>query len=747
MKTFERNQRITVAALAVALAWGGSADALAGVVSADLRNALQVQGGQDVVPVIITFADKVNPGQFRGKDRRGRRAELVQALRDKAGRTQGQVAALLQGRGGKQIRQLWLNNSLAAKVPAAMIPELEAMPGIESIRADAVVTSPVAPAGAGAVAEWNVNAIHAPDVWSLGFDGTGTVVANMDTGVDASHPDLAARWRGGANSWYDPNGEHAAPSDAQGHGTQTMGVMVGGTASGTAIGVAPGAQWIAVKIFNDAGQASLSNIHLGFQWLLDPDGNPATLDAPDVVNNSWGLQNSGGCNLEFNTDIQVLKAAGINVVFSGGNSGPSPLSSESPANNPEGFAVGALDSASNVASFSSQGPSACDGTFFPELSAPGVDIKTADLSFGGLPNYATVSGTSFAAPHVAGALALLAQAFPTVGVTELEAAVTAHAQDLGLVGPDSSYGYGLVDVVAAFNAIAATTPPASGNRPPAAVNDAYSVAAGSTLSTAAPGVLGNDSDPDGTPLTAVLATAPTGGSLTLNANGSFSYTPGPGTTSDTFAYQASDGVLQSNPATVSISVIANQAPVAANDAYSARVGSTLSVAAPGVLGNDSDPEGSPLSATLVSGTSGGTLTLNANGSLSYTPRLGTSADSFTYRVSDGALSSNTATVSIAVAAANKAPVARNDSAATSKDTAITINVIANDTDADGTIDPATVSVVSAPTRGGSVTPNGNGTVSYTPKLNFYGIESFGYTVKDNLGTVSNKATVTVTVRR
>ena len=114
------------------------------------------------------------------------------------------------------------------------------------------------------------------------------VVATLDTGVDLTHPDLAGAWRGGANSWYDPNGEHpTTPVDVNGHGTWTMGVMVGGDAGGSSIGIAPDAQWIAAKIFNDRGIATTVGIHLAFQWLLDPDGNPATADAPNVVNDSW----------------------------------------------------------------------------------------------------------------------------------------------------------------------------------------------------------------------------------------------------------------------------------------------------------------------------------------------------------------------------------------------------------------------------------------------------------------------------
>lgn len=747
MRKLESNYRLAAAVFAVLLAWGASTNAQASTVSANPHQTLQGRSANHLVPVIISFADRVNPALYVGKDRLERSAELIRALRDKSARTQAPAMALLQARGVQQARQIWATNSIATKVPASVLKELEALSGIESIRLDSVVSAPVTSPGSGSMTEWNIAAIHAPEVWDQGFDGSGVVVANMDTGVDASHPDLVSRWRGGSNSWYDPSGEHATPSDMLGHGTQTMGIMVGGSASGTAVGVAPGAQWIAVKIFNDAGQATLSGIHLGFQWLLDPDGDPATPDAPDVVNNSWGLQNSGGCSLEFNTDVQVLKAAGISVVFAGGNSGPAPLSSASPANNPESFAVGAVDSGFNVAGFSSQGPSACDGTFFPELTAPGVDIKTVDLSFGGLPNYVTVSGSSYSAPHVAGAFALLSQAFPAAGVAVLEAAMKDKAHDFGLDGPDSSYGYGVADVLAAYTAIAESPPDPTPNRAPVANGDSYSMQAGATLGIAAPGLLGNDSDPDGNPLNAVLVTPPAGGALTLNANGSFNYTPTAGTTADTFTYQVSDGVLSSNIATVSIDVISNQAPTVVNDSYSVQSGGTLNVSAPGVLGNDSDPEGTPLTAVLVGNAPGGTLTFNADGSFIYKPRLGTMTDSFIYRASDGLQSSSLAAVSIVVTAPNKVPVARNDSASTKMNTALAINVAANDSDADGSVDPASISIVTQPSRGGSVSVNSDGTVNYMPKLNFIGIESFAYNIKDNLGAVSNKASVTVVVRR
>ena len=147
------------------------------------------------------------------------------------------------------------------------------------------------------------------------------------------------------------------------------------------------------------------------------------------------------------------------MVFSAGNQGS--LGSESPANNPGSFAVGSIDSSLNVAASSSRGASACDGSFFPEVVAPGVSVRTADLTFGGVfpDSYASGSGTSFAAPHVAGTMALLRQANPDTSVAELEQALTGTAVDLGAAGADNESGYGLIDAVAANDLLASNPGP------------------------------------------------------------------------------------------------------------------------------------------------------------------------------------------------------------------------------------------------------------------------------------------------
>lgn len=216
-----------------------------------------------------------------------------------------------------------------------------------------------------------------------------------------------------------------------------------------------------------------------------------------------------------------------------------------------------------------------------------------------------------------------------------------------------------------------------------------------------------------------------------------------------FTYKASDGALESNRATVTISVTAvNDTPAAADDAYDVNQDSSITVSAPGVLSNDSDADSDPLTAVLVSDVSNGALALNADGSFDYAPFGGYSGpDSFSYQADDGSVTRNTAVVSInVIVAANEPLVANSDRAITSRNTPIDINVVANDTDVDGTIDPTTVVITTQALRGTAVS-NADGTVTYTPGLGFRRSDAFAYSVDDNDGATSNIATVRVRVVR
>jgi subtilisin family serine protease len=452
----------------------------AAVVAPQLQ--LDAVGQDEMVKAIVVLKSQADLTGVRGLARKNRPGAAARILRARAGLTQRSLRSLLKLRQAQglvsAIEPLWIVNAIAVTATPAVISELAAHQDVREIRPDVAVPAPQTSATATpAPAETNVARVNAPALWDLGYRGQGIVVANMDTGVDVTHPDLASRWRGGTNSWYDPNGEHpTTPTDVSGHGTWTMGVMVGGDAGGSSVGVAPDATWIAVKIFNDRGTATSTGIHQGFQWLLDPDGNPATADAPDVVNNSWAMSASG-CVLDFQPDLASLRTAGILPVFAAGNYGPLSGTSSSPANNPEAFAVGATDDADVLYPYSSRGPSACGQPVYPQLVAPGVGIHTTDLY--GL--YADPTGTSVAAPHVAGALALLLQAFPGLSADRQAAALESSAADLGAAGADNNYGDGRLDALAAYQWLA-TTPDFTSSVSPSSASTAAGGAVSYTIS-------------------------------------------------------------------------------------------------------------------------------------------------------------------------------------------------------------------------------------------------------------------------
>ncbi|MDH3281769.1 MAG: S8 family serine peptidase [Gammaproteobacteria bacterium] len=214
------------------------------------------------------------------------------------------------------------------------------------------------------------------------------------------------------------------------------------------MGVAPGARYISCKAFNAGGSGSSTDILQCMQWFTDPDGNPGTADYPDVVNNSWSSGSS--CNTTFTGGVQAWRALGIFPAFANGNLGPGVGSAASPGQNPESFGVGATDIRDVIASFSGRGPSSCDGTISPEVSAPGVNIRSA-INGGG---YADFNGTSMGTPHVAGCIALIRSAADLDGACGIPGIswesflLTRFATDLGAPGPDNAYGAGRINCAA-----------------------------------------------------------------------------------------------------------------------------------------------------------------------------------------------------------------------------------------------------------------------------------------------------------
>ncbi|SCG84500.1 bacillopeptidase F [Proteiniborus sp. DW1] len=316
--------------------------------------------------------------------------------------------------------------------------------------------------------EWNIKQINADDVWNTyGIDGSGVVVATIDSGVVWDHPALKNKYRGynaatgtvdHSASWYDAYAGRTTPYDdsSSPHGTHVMGTILGQEASGrNAIGVAPGAKFIAAKGLGPYGGSSSDLIDAG-QWMLRPGGSAA--NAPDVINNSWG----GGAEMNdwYRDVVRAWRAAGIVPVFAAGNhrsSGEPPAGSIAcPANYPESFAVAATDSNNRRATFSLKGPSPYDRSLIkPDISAPGVNIRSS------VPNgyQGGWNGTSMAAPHIAGVVALIVQANPNLSVSQIEAIIKETATPLTdnsyPSSPNMGYGYGLVNALSAVEAAGA----------------------------------------------------------------------------------------------------------------------------------------------------------------------------------------------------------------------------------------------------------------------------------------------------
>ena len=344
-----------------------------------------------------------------------------------------------------------------------VIENIAARPEVEVVEENYPITlvDPVSveKASSGAVEkERCFSAIGAQEAWKMGYTGKGRLVCSFDTGVDGHHPALSSSWRGNNGGslsacWYDPLVSDY-PKDDKGHGSHTMGVMVGITDNDT-IGVAFGAQWIAAAVI-DRGRTiseTIADILFAFQWAVDPDGDPNTTDdVPDVINNSWGIPPgyNSACDQTFWNAIDNVENAGVVVIFAAGNEGPNPSTLRTPADRisspTNSFSVGAVDAQSYgypVANFSSRGPSACDNqTIKPEVTAPGMRIYSCYKNG----EYRLMSGTSMAAPFVSGAVAILRQYNPEATAQQIKQALLESCTDLGPEGEDNSYGRGIINI-------------------------------------------------------------------------------------------------------------------------------------------------------------------------------------------------------------------------------------------------------------------------------------------------------------
>ncbi len=371
----------------------------------------------------------------------------------------------------------WLINVVEIDVDANALEQLAAHPSIESIVAEPTITliRPTYESAASVDAVLpdsvvdNLKHIKAPAAWAQGYTGAGRVVCSFDTGIEGTHPGLQASWRGRGGSrqdslasWFDPKFKWTYPHTLPGslspqHGTHTMGIMVGrDTVNDITYGVAPDAKWISAGVIDLAGASILD----AFEWAADPDGDPNTIsDLPDVINHSWGYREDWvGCeNIVFDM-VDATEALGIVNIFSAGNSGPSGTTIYNPANRANDsidcFAVGMINNATppTVDLQSSRGPSGCNGAIKPNVVAPGVFVWST------IPGakYGAMTGTSMAAPHVAGLVALIRQKKPSATVDEIKTAILNTTQRYSWSVPNNNQGWGEINCEAALNAISTT---------------------------------------------------------------------------------------------------------------------------------------------------------------------------------------------------------------------------------------------------------------------------------------------------
>ncbi|MBI5565493.1 MAG: S8 family serine peptidase [Chloroflexi bacterium] len=464
-----------------------------------------VDGAQaEMLVVLRQQGDLSGAAQKPTKLEKGR--YVYDTLYQTAQATQGPIIQWLTARGIEHrayyiVNLIWVKADRAAALALAARSDVARIDGNTQIRlplpTEPLLLSELSEPDA---VEPGVTYIKAPQVWATGYTGQGIVVGGQDTGIQWDHPALKEHYRGwdGATANHDFNWHDAihttgsscganspVPCDDHGHGTHTIGTAVGSDGGTNQIGVAPGAKFIGCRNMN-AGVGSPATYIECFEFFLAPypvsggAGNPAL--APDVTNNSWGCPPDEGCNAaSLLAAVQAQRAAGIMTVTSAGNEGPSCNTVQDPPGiYDEVYSVGALTtSTDSIASFSSRGAVTVDGSnrTKPDIAAPGTSTRSSLPGNG----YGSLSGTSMASPHVAGAVALLWSARPElknqIDATEQalnNSAVhinSATCDPAGTTWPNNTFGYGRLDILAAAQPTAglALTPSAAAQS--AAVGD------------------------------------------------------------------------------------------------------------------------------------------------------------------------------------------------------------------------------------------------------------------------------------
>ncbi len=436
-------------------------------VEAEVLDAISAKGEADFV---IEIAEKADLSKaYTMKDWGERGWFVYNTLQATAARTQAAAIAILQKSGAKY-QSFYAGNEIAVTGGGmSLLSQISALDSVGHIRYPRTATIDPLPILTQNLFDFSVDALdwgitdtNADDFWSaFGLQGDGIVVANIDTGVQWNHPALDQAFKCGTNPsdpscWADPSNTCGGSAcDNNGHGTHTMGTMVGDDDATLTyqVGMAPNAQWIACKGC-ETNSCSDTSLNACADWILAPGGSPD--NRPNIVNNSWG---GGGGDNWYLAKVQAWRAAGIFPAFSAGNSGSSCGTLGSPGDYQESFAAASHQSSRTISSFSSRGPSAFgdDPYTKPNISAPG------DLICSSIPGSSWscgYSGTSMASPHVAGAVALLWSCNASlVGdmtqTFELLQDTADPSNDAGNCGAPAdgegnyTYGYGYLNVLAA----------------------------------------------------------------------------------------------------------------------------------------------------------------------------------------------------------------------------------------------------------------------------------------------------------
>lgn len=434
----------------------------------ELTKALQAKMATDFWVRFGDQADLSQAGRITDWNERG--TAVAAALRKTAAESQAKVRAELDGMHLKY-EAFWGTNAIKVSGGSmAHVQKLAAFSEVEGLYAPVQYVAPKVDKDTSGdhttmAVEWGIANINADDVWSTyGAKGAGIVIANIDTGVQFDHPALVNQYRGKKAdgtfdhnyNWFNAAGTcAAAPCDANGHGTHTMGTMAGSDGGANQIGVAPDVKWIAA---NGCCPSDAALITSG-QWMLEPTNlagqNPDASKRPNIINNSWGSQQPS--NDPFMEDIALAwEASGIFGMWANGNGGALGCqSSGSPGSRIINYSAGNYDINNNINNGSGRGTGQ-DGEIKPNISAPGTNVRSAIPGSG----YANFSGTSMASPHVAGAIALLWSAAPSlvgnVAATKALLDNTASDKDSaqcgGTADDNNVYGEGRLDALALLNA-------------------------------------------------------------------------------------------------------------------------------------------------------------------------------------------------------------------------------------------------------------------------------------------------------